>query len=137
MIGPTILNLKKTFTLCAKCGSILWHFPLLLTSLGSKSDIVMDCQGTLEAWEGECPNCSHAWAADLRGDTGIADIITQKPTEVKEEAKDGESGRALELLADIGESLKSISLSLKSINTYIQDKKGIGALLRRAGKNAN
>ncbi len=114
-LGPTILNLNSTFTICKKCMGKLFH--VLLIAMPN-STIIINKDGFLEEWEGSCPECEYPWIADLGQNEKTIQIV------------DGDKAEKTELtsenpfiihLREISQSLESISKSLKSIENRLKD----------------
>jgi hypothetical protein len=114
-MGPTILNLNNTFTVCKKCGYKMFHIFLI----GSpRMAISINAEGFLENWEGDCLKCKYPWIADCRENKKTIKIADSEELEKEELTLENPF---IVQLREINKNLKSISASLKSIENRLKD----------------
>lgn len=114
-MGPTILDLNNTFTLCKKCGHKMFHVFLVG---GSESKVTMNKDGFLEEWEGSCPECGYPWIADCGQNEKTIQIVDRDKAKKEELTMENPFIVQLEKIV---QKLESISKSLSSIENRIKD----------------
>ncbi|MFW9899689.1 MAG: hypothetical protein ACFFDY_00195 [Candidatus Thorarchaeota archaeon] len=114
-MGPTILDLNNTFTICKKCGYKMFHVFLIGKP---ENKITMNKDGFLEEWEGSCPKCVYPWIADCGQNKKTIQIVDGDKAEKEKLTIENPF---IVQFKEINSNLKSINKSLSSIENRIKD----------------